>query len=164
MRAGRPADQNARQVVGRGACSQRMLQPFKARVIDIILRAKGPLIQLLFRALIDNRALVAAEGCAVLFIFEEVLPHFGADFFHEKPQAPSEWVIAQNGMGWVEQIAEPKRAECRRDDKAQASPEVWCDHQRQPKAERCQACQTQADEAGRKGKGQAAGHGGTLWG
>jgi len=129
-----------------------MLQPFKACVIDFILCAEGPLIQLLLCALIDNGALVAAEGCAVLFIFEEILPHFGADFFHDETQMRGNRVIAQNGMGWMEQIAQPKCAECRRDDKAQASPEAWCDHQRQPKAERGQACQTQADEAGRKGR------------
>ena len=140
-----------------------MLQPFKARVIDIILRAKGPLIQLLLRALIYNGALITAERRAVLFIFEKILPHFGADFFHEKPKTPCEWVIAQNGMGWVKQIAEPKCAECGCHNKAQASPEAWCDDQRQAKAERCQACQTEADEAGRKGKAQAAGHVGTFW-
>jgi hypothetical protein len=98
----------------------------------------------------------------VLFILEEILPHFGADFFHDETEMRGDWVIAQNGMAWVEQIAEPKRSECRRNHKTQTRPETGGEQQRKGKAKRREQGQGQADEAGRKGKAQASDHGGTL--
>jgi hypothetical protein len=98
----------------------------------------------------------------VLFILEEILPHFGADFFHDETEMRGDWVIAQNGMAWVEQIAEPKRTERSGNHKAKTCPETGGEQQRQAEAQRQRKRQRQADEAGRKGKAQASDHGGTL--
>ncbi len=73
------ADPHAERLGGDRLGSHRMTQPFVAVGVDLVLRAERTLVEHHLGALIDHRALVAAERHAVLLALEEVLPHLRPD-------------------------------------------------------------------------------------
>src|SRR5208282_796058 len=87
-----------------GLWRDRMRQPFEAGRIDIVLRAERPLIERLFGALIDQRALIARERCAVFFAFQEILPDLGTYFFEDEADMRAQRIIAQYRMPRLQQV------------------------------------------------------------
>ncbi len=71
-----------------------VVQPFVLFLVDVELGAEGPLVQLSLGALVDDGALVAGEGGAVLVAFEEILPHLGPDRLQQKTKMCRDRVIA----------------------------------------------------------------------
>src|SRR6201989_26024 len=82
----RSADGDAEFLLGMRLGSHRMMHPFVALAIDVLLGAERPLVEHHLGALVDQRAGVAAERHAVLLALEEVLPHLRPDLFQEKAQ------------------------------------------------------------------------------
>ena len=66
-------DDDPQVIARRLARHHRMVEPLVADRVDVALRAEGHLVELALGALIDDRALVAREGRAVLVAFEEIL-------------------------------------------------------------------------------------------
>jgi hypothetical protein len=95
-----------------GLGRQRMVQSFVLILIDVIHRAEGPLVQLLFRPLIDHCAAIAGKGRTILYALKKILPQFRADLLEEKPQMGEDGVIAQDGVAGLQDImqAEPGNA------------------------------------------------------
>src|SRR5262249_42602273 len=60
-------------------------------------------------ALIDDRALVAAEGSAVLLALEEVLAHLRTDRFQHEPQVRRDRIVAQDRVAGLKEIAQAER-------------------------------------------------------
>ena len=73
LRAFGPADRGAEELRRRLLRLDRMVQPLIMIAIDVVMAAEGPRVELLLGALIDERALVAREGCAIFFRLEEIL-------------------------------------------------------------------------------------------
>jgi len=85
-----------------------MVHPFIAFAIDILLGAERAFVEHHLRALIDERAGVAAERHAVLFALEEVLPHLRPDLFEQKPDMGRDRIISQDRVALLHEIANAK--------------------------------------------------------
>src|SRR5215510_14082531 len=81
-----------------------MAQPLIAICIDVVLRAKWSLVENVFGALINDRALVPAEWLPLLFVFEEILAHFRPDGFEQEAQMRRDRIVAQYGVSGLQQI------------------------------------------------------------
>src|SRR5256714_7471195 len=88
-----------------------MVYPFVAFLVDVLLGAERPLVELHLGALIDERAGVAGERHAVLLALEEVLPYLRPDFFEQETNMRRDRIIAQNGMILLQQIANAEQTE-----------------------------------------------------
>ncbi len=80
----RAADANP-IIMGADRCwRNRMAKPFEALVIDIELRAEGTFVEIVFGALIDYGAFIAAEGISLRLILKKILSDFRSDIFKQK--------------------------------------------------------------------------------
>src|SRR5450432_1414193 len=113
IRAGaiRTADGDAEFLAGVILWRHRMVHPFVALAIDILLGAEGTLVEHHLRTLIDHGAGVAAERHAVLFALEEILPHLRPDFFQQKPDMRRDRIVSQNRMALLHEIANAEQRE-----------------------------------------------------
>ena len=73
LRAFRPADRGAEELRRRLLRLDRMMQPLIMIAVNVVMGAEGARVELLLGALIDEGALVAREGRAVLLSLEEIL-------------------------------------------------------------------------------------------
>src|SRR5262245_7677533 len=73
--------------------------------------AEGPRVELLFGALIDNGALVAREGRAVLFRLEEILTKLRPDMLEDEADMGGDRVVAQDRMASLDEIAHAEKDE-----------------------------------------------------
>src|SRR5947207_4826975 len=89
----------------------RMVHPFIAVVIDVLLGAERPLVEHHLSALIDQRPGVAGKRHAVLFALEEILPHFGADLFQEEAHVCRDRIVAQNRVALLHEVADAEQCE-----------------------------------------------------
>ncbi len=105
----RAADHNAERLLGRRLRHHRMLHPLVVGLVDIELGAEGPLVERLLGALIDDSALIAREGSAIIVGFEEILAHLGADFLEEEAEMGDDGIIAQDRVAGLGRIAKPAR-------------------------------------------------------
>src|SRR5882672_9550686 len=80
----RAPDGDAELLAGASLWRHRMVHPFIAVAIDVLLGPERPLVEHHLGALIDQRAGVAAERHAVLLALEEILPHLRAYFFEQE--------------------------------------------------------------------------------
>ena len=101
----RTADADAEIFVGMRLRRHRMVHPFIALAIDILLGAERPLVEHHLRSLIDDRAGIAAERHAVLLALEEVLPHLRPDLFQQKAQMRRDRVVPQHSVALLREIA-----------------------------------------------------------
>src|SRR3984885_10581314 len=99
-----------------------MVNPFVAIAVDVLLRTERPLVEYHLGPLIDHRAGIAGERHSVLLALEEILPHFGADFFEEKAQMRRDWIVAQHRVALLRQIANAEQ-------RARAKDHQWNDDQ-----------------------------------
>ncbi len=83
-RAIRTADRDAEFLVRVGLRRHRMVHPFIALAVDVLLGAERPFVEHHLGALIDQRAGIARERHAVLFALEEILPHLRPDLFEQE--------------------------------------------------------------------------------
>ena len=79
-------------------------QPLVAIGVDVILRPEGSLIQNVLSALIDDSALVPAEGEAMFLIFEEILTHLRPNFFEQVSEMRRDRIVAQNRVSRLNKI------------------------------------------------------------
>ena len=86
-----------------------MVYPFVAFLVDVLLGAERPLVELHLGALIDQRAGVARERHAVLLALEEILPHLGADLFEQEADMRGDRIVAQHRVALLGEIAEAER-------------------------------------------------------
>src|SRR5579862_6874060 len=86
-----PANGDAEMLLVHRLQGERMAQPLVTLRINVELRAQGPLVELHLGALIDDRALVAAERQTVLLALEEILAHFRPYLFEEEAQMRRDW-------------------------------------------------------------------------
>src|SRR6185295_9398793 len=100
------ADRNPKGFACRGFGRDRMVHPFVATGINVVLRTKGAFVEHAFGALIDDGALVAGKWQAFLVVFKEILPQFGSDFFQQEAQVGGDRVVAQDGVLALKEIAE----------------------------------------------------------
>ena len=144
----------------RRAGGDGMLQPLEAGLIDLVLGAEGALVQHHLGALVDQAALVAAEGRAVLLILEEVLAHLRADFLQQEAEVGDDGVVAQNRVAGVEQVLQPQQGQQAGQQQQRGQPMrlVGLLDQRHPQGQAGQRHQGQHDEARREWQPQL-GHG-----
>ena len=81
-----------------------MVHPLVAVGIDVVVGAEGPLVELHLGALIDDRALVAAERQPVLLVFEEILPRLRPDRFEDEAQMRGDRIVAQNRVSRLDEV------------------------------------------------------------
>jgi len=126
-----------------------MVQPFVLLLVDIEHRAEGAFVEFLLCALIDDGAFIARERRAVLFAFEEVLPHFGPDGFEEEPQMCRDGVVAQDRVAGLRDIAQAKGHQHGKADKGAGEEEGpgWPDNRRPQRGERKKHRQGQRQKA-----------------
>src|SRR3981081_923476 len=101
----RTADGDTKLLAGTNLRRHRMVHPFIAFAIDVLLGAERPLVEHHLLPLINKRAGVAAERHAVLLALEEVLPHFRPYLFQQKPDMGRDRVISQNRVVLLREIA-----------------------------------------------------------
>ncbi len=111
LTAVRAADADAKRGIAHVGRRQRMMQPLEARLAGVELGAERALVELHLGALIDHGALRAAEGEAVGFALEEILPHLRADVFEQESEVRGDRVGAQHRMFGLHQIADAEHAE-----------------------------------------------------
>ena len=104
LAAGRAADPQAEAFAGRGFGRDRMVQPFEMAVIDIVVGAEGPLVELVLGPLVDDGALVARKRHAALVVLEEILPDLGPDILQQEAQVPDDGIVAQDRVPGLEQV------------------------------------------------------------
>ena len=75
-----------------------MADPLITCFIDIELGTKGQGTDIIFGALINQRALQAIKGGTIGVRFNEILIDFGADFFEQIAHMTEDGKIAPNGM------------------------------------------------------------------
>src|SRR3546814_8929396 len=68
----------------------RMVDPLEIRLIDIPLRPKGPLVQLLLGALVYERAIRSRKRRFIVVVFKEILAHFRTNHLKEIAQVPTD--------------------------------------------------------------------------
>ena len=100
----RAADEDTKRLLGDRFRRDRMIEPFEAAGIDVVLGAERPLVQGPLGALVDQRALVARERRAVLFAFQKILPDLGADLFEDEADMRRERVIAQDRVALLQNV------------------------------------------------------------
>src|SRR5207249_3312319 len=93
----------------------RMVHPFIAVAVDILLGAERPLVEHHLRALIDERAGVAAERHAVLFALEEILPQLRPDLFQQEPYVRRDRIVSQHRVIWLQQVANAEKRQTAED-------------------------------------------------
>src|SRR6476659_546331 len=98
------ADGDTKLLDGARLRRHRMMHPFITVAIDILLGAERPLVEHHLRALIDERAGVAAERHAVLFALEEILPHLRPDLFEQETYMRRDRIVAQNRVALLREI------------------------------------------------------------
>ena len=109
----RDAERLAWRLLGR----DRMVQPLVVRLVDIVLGAERALVERPLGALVDDRALVAREGHAVLVVLEEVLAHLRPDLLEQEAQVGGDGVVAQDCVPRLEQVAQAEQGEEAEEDK-----------------------------------------------
>ena len=152
----RSADRDAKLLGGLRLRRGRMVHPFIALAVDVLLGAERPLVQHHLGALIDDGAGVAAERHAVLFALEEILPHFRPDLFEQKPQMRRDRVISQHRVVLLKKIVNADRGQSPEDqdrDQDQIEHLVIRDADAEQQ-HREDAARRQDDEARRKGNQQ----------
>src|ERR1700688_5011244 len=105
FRAIRAADDDAKFLVGARLRRHRMVHPFIALAIDVLLGAERTLVEHHLGALIDHGAGVAGKRHAVLLALEEVLPHLRPDLFQQKAQMGRDGIVPQHGVALLREIA-----------------------------------------------------------
>lgn len=118
----RAADRGAEQFAGPDFGRNRMVQPFIVVAVDVVMGAERPLVERLLGALIDDGALVAREGHAVLLVLEKILTKLGADMLEDEADMRGDRVIAQNSVLGLNQIAQAEQEE--EGEKAERNGEV----------------------------------------
>ena len=98
------ADHDPERLDGMGPWRDRVAQPLVAVSINVVLRAEGPLVEDILRALIDDRALVAAERHPGLIVLEEILPHLRPDLFQQEPQMRRDRIVAQDRVPLLDEV------------------------------------------------------------
>src|SRR3546814_13730642 len=99
-----------------------MVDPLEIRLIDIPLRPKGPLVQLLLGALVYERAIRSRKRRFIVVVFKEILAHFRTIHLKEIAQAPTHWIVTTAVESRLEQIPHPQqRTTARRVGKAVVS-------------------------------------------
>ncbi len=88
-----------------------MVQPLIVVAVDVVMGAEWPGLQRLLGALIDDGALVAREGHAVLLVLEEILAQLGADVLEDEAQMGGDRVIAQDRVLGLDEIAQANQSE-----------------------------------------------------
>ncbi len=120
-----------------------MVQPFVFIAVDIVLRAKGPLVQFALCPLIDQGPLVAREGCPVLVTFEEILADFRTDPFQQKAQMPGNGIVAQDRMARLDQIPHAQHRQKQAGQRQQRVEEAPARERKAQGAETQDACKGQ---------------------
>ena len=93
----------------------RMVHPFIALPVDVLLGAERPLVEHHLGALIDQGAGVAAERHAVLLALEEILPHLRPDLFEQEADMRRDRIIAQNRVVLLREVANAEQCEAAED-------------------------------------------------
>ena len=73
--------------------------------VNVVMGAEWAGVELLLGALIDEGALVAREGGAVLLRLEEILAELGPNALEEKADVCGDRIVAQDGVTGLDQIA-----------------------------------------------------------
>ena len=84
----------------------RVVDPLVAHLLDVHLRAEGPVVRLTLGALVHQRALLSREGCGLVVALDEVLADLGADEFQQEAQVPDDGVVAQDGVLRLPQVVQ----------------------------------------------------------
>src|SRR3546814_20992966 len=81
-----------------------MVDPLEIRLIDIPLRPKGPLVQLLLGALVYERAIRSRKRRFIVVVFKEILAHFRTNHLKEIAQVPNDRIVTSDGVSRLDQI------------------------------------------------------------
>ena len=73
--------------------------------IDVVMGAEEPRVELLLGALIDERALVAREGCAIFFRLEEILAKLRPNMLEDEADVRGDRIVAQYRVTSLDQVA-----------------------------------------------------------
>ena len=117
LRAIGPADDDAKRLFDRMLRRNRMVQPFEAGGVDVVLRTERPFVQGALGALIDDGALVAGERRAVLFAFQKILADLRTDFLQDEANVRGQRIVAQHGVPLLDQIVGAEHRQCAKRDK-----------------------------------------------
>ena len=71
-----------------------MIDPFVIIAVDVLDRAKGTLVNLLFGPLVNNRTLGTRKRQRIGIAFDEVLTQLRPNKFQQKPQIADDRIIA----------------------------------------------------------------------
>ena len=150
------ADGDPKFLIGMSLRRHRMVHPFVALAIDVLLGAERPLVEHHLGALIDHGAGVAGKRHAVLLALEKVLPHLRPDLFQQEPQMRRNRIVAQNRVTLLREIANPEQCEgAENQDRDQDQIEhLVIDDPDAQKQRRDDAANRQNDEARRERKHQ----------
>ncbi len=122
----RRADHHAEVVMReRGRC-ERVADPFVIDRFHIQFGAERPTVRLVFRALVDDAALLARERLFVGIAFDEILADFGTNELEDKAEVSPQRIVAQDRMRGLGQIAQPVQNQCRRYDEPKRIEFVQC--------------------------------------
>ena len=83
-----------------------MVDPLKPYCVGIKLGPERTLVEHIFGALIDDRALLARERRGLGVALDEILANFGANKFEHETQMPNDGIVALNRMMGLLQIAQ----------------------------------------------------------
>jgi hypothetical protein len=92
--------------------------PLVAVAVDVVVGAERTDVERLLGALVGNRPPVAAERHAVLVALEEVLPHLGADRLEDEAEMREDRVVAQDRVGFLEEVVRADHGEEKGDAEA----------------------------------------------
>ena len=107
----RTADHQAEAAGGNGPGRDGVVEPFELALINIVVRAERPLVELVLRPLVDDGALVPRERHAALLILEEILADLRADVLKHEAQMPKDRVIAQHRVPGLQQIVNAQQGQ-----------------------------------------------------
>ena len=120
LRAFGPADRGAEGLRRRVLRRHRMMQPLVMIAIDVVMGAERPRVELLLGALIDEGALVAREGRAVLLRLEEILAKLRPDMLEDEADVRRDRIVAQDRVARLHQIANTEKDQGAEDGERQS--------------------------------------------
>ncbi|MNF88500.1 hypothetical protein D3C84_709970 [compost metagenome] len=89
-----------------------MADEFVTGLVDVDQGAEGLVAALVLGPRIDQRALGAGEGQAIVVGLQQVLADFRADAFHQVADVAEDGVVAPHRMARLQQVEDAQQAEC----------------------------------------------------
>ena len=96
--------------------AQRMIDPFVADIIQVLLRAEGQRIEYALGALINQGTVLAVIGPPGGIAFDKVLINFRTNLFKKVTKMTEDGIIAQDRVTVLEKVVRPQRQQWSEDE------------------------------------------------